>query len=325
MLVAFVPRGNALERVEVASGGKVPEGTIWADMLSPTADEDRAVESAFGVMVPTREEMVEIEPSSRLYIENSVRYMTATLICHSDTETPKTTVVTFILGNGRLVTVRYDEPRPFNMLASRLTRSCAPTATGESVMIDLLDAVIDRCADILERIGADVDRTSQGIFEREANADHSLKSFREILKDIGKKGDLNSKVRESLVSIGRLVLFLANEAEGLRLQKDQRSLVKSMARDVSSLTDHSSFLANKVTFLLDALLGMVNLEQSNVTKIFSVVAVVLLPPTMVASIYGMNFSNMPELGWEFGYPIALLVMLASSILPYLYFRWRGWL
>jgi magnesium transporter len=275
--------------------------------------------------VPTREEMVEIEPSSRLYIENGVRYMTATLICHSDTETPKTTVVSFILGNGRLVTVRYDEPRPFNMLASRLMRSCQPTANGESVMIDLLDAIIDRCADILERIGADVDRVSQSIFERDSSAEHSLKSFREILKDIGKKGDLNSKVRESLVSIGRLVLFLANEAEGLRLQKDQRSLVKSMQRDVSSLTDHASYLANKVTFLLDAILGMVNLEQSNVIKIFSVAAVVLLPPTMVASIYGMNFRHMPELEWTYGHPLALTLMLASAILPYAFFKWRKWL
>jgi magnesium transporter len=325
MLVAFVPRGSALERVEVTAGGKVPDGTIWADMLTPTAEEDRAVESAFGIMVPTREEMVEIEPSSRLYIENGVRYMTATLICHSDTETPKTTVVSFILGNGRLVTVRYDEPRPFAMLASRLTRACQSTANGESVLIDLLDAIIDRCADILERIGGDVDRVSQSIFERESTAEHSLKSFREILKDIGKKGDLNSKVRESLVSIGRLVLFLANEAEGLRLQKDQRSLVKSMQRDVSSLTDHASYLSNKVTFLLDAILGMVNLEQSNVIKIFSVAAVVLLPPTMVASIYGMNFRHMPELEWTFGYPLALTLMLASAILPYAFFKWRKWL
>ena len=121
------------------------------------------------------------------------------------------------------------------------------------------------------------------------------------------------------------MLFLANEAEGLRLQKDQRTLVKSMARDVSSLTDHASYLSNKVTFLLDAILGMVNLEQSNVIKIFSVAAVVLLPPTMVASIYGMNFRHMPELEWTFGYPLALGLMLASAILPYAFFKWRKWL
>jgi magnesium transporter len=325
MLVAFVLRGSALERVVVPEGASLPEGTIWADMFAPTAEEDRAVESAFGVMVPTRDEMVEIEPSSRLYIENGVRYMTATLIAHADTELPKTTVVTFILGGGRLVTVRYDEPRPFAMLASRLGRSCSPTATGESVLIDLLDAIIDRAADILERIGAEVDRVSQSVFERNTASGETQGSYQEILKTIGKKGDLNSKVRESIVSIGRLVLFLANEAEGLKLQKEQRSLLKSMARDVASLADHATFLANKVTFLLDATLGMVTLEQNNVIKIFSVAAVVLLPPTMVASIYGMNFRHMPELDWIYGYPYALALMLAAAVVPYTIFKWMKWL
>jgi magnesium transporter len=325
MLVAFVPRGNALERIAVALGEKVPEGAIWLDLFAPTPEEDRAVESALGISIPTREEMVEIEPSSRLYVENGVRYMTATLICHADTETPKTTVVTFILAGGRLVTVRYDEPRPFGMLTSRLTRTCGPGVSGESIMIDLLDAIIDRAADILERIGAEVDRVSQDVFERTSGNGTAGRSYQDILKTIGQKGDLNSKVRESMVSIGRLVLFLATDAEGQTLQKDQRSQVKSMARDVASLTDHGSFLANKVTFLLDATLGMVTLEQNNVIKIFSVAAVVLLPPTMVASVYGMNFRHMPELDWTYGYPFALLLMLAAAILPYAFFKWRKWL
>jgi magnesium transporter len=132
-------------------------------------------------------------------------------------------------------------------------------------------------------------------------------------------------VRESMVSIGRLVLFLANDAEGLKLQKEQRSLLKSMTRDVASLADHATFLANKVTFLLDATLGMVTLEQNNVIKIFSVAAVVLLPPTMVASIYGMNFRHMPELDWIYGYPYALALMLAAAVVPYTFFKWMKWL
>ncbi|MEX2127927.1 MAG: magnesium transporter CorA family protein [Xanthobacteraceae bacterium] len=325
MLVAFVPRGNALERVVVAENVSVPEGAIWLDLLSPTAEEDRAVEAAFAIAVPTREEMAEIEPSSRLYIENGVRYMTATLVHHADSDSPATTVVTFILGGGRLVTVRYEEPRPFAILSSRLTRACPPTATGVSVLIDLLDAIIDRAADVLERIAAEVDLLSRRIFERRGARDDPRQSYQTILRAIGKKGDLNSKVRESLVSIGRLVLFLANEAEGLRLERDQRTFVRSMARDVTSLTDHASFLANKITFLLDATLGMVTLEQNNVIKIFSVVAVVLLPPTMVASIYGMNFQYMPELEWKLGYPLALLLMLAAAIFPYAFFKWKKWL
>ena len=141
----------------------------------------------------------------------------------------------------------------------------------------------------------------------------------------GRKADLTSKARESLVSIGRLVLFLANEADVLKLPKEQRAQIKSMARDASSLTDHATFLANKIQFMLDAVLGLVQLDQNNVIKIFSVAAVVLLPPTMIASIYGMNFKHMPELNWEYGYPMALLLMLASAILPYAYFKWKRWL
>jgi magnesium transporter len=169
--------------------------------------------------------------------------------------------------------------------------------------------------------------SSRSAFSKGNQPNVATHSYKEILKTIGRKGDLNSKVRESMVSIGRLVLFLANDAEGLKLQKDQRSLLKSMARDVSSLNDHASFLANKITFLLDAILGMVNLEQSNVIKIFSVVAVVLLPPTMVASIYGMNFEYMPELQWTVRLPAWRFRhdAGAAAILPYVFFRWKKWL
>jgi magnesium transporter len=166
MLVAFLPRGNSLERVPIPEGGSVPAGAIWLDLVSPTVEEDRAVEAAVGVGVPTREEMAEIEPSSRLYIENNARYMTATLICHADSDRPATTAITFILATGRLITVRYEDPRPFAIVGAKLGRVCSPTATGESVLIDLLDAIIDRAADILERIAAEVDLVSRRIFER---------------------------------------------------------------------------------------------------------------------------------------------------------------
>jgi magnesium transporter len=325
MLIAFVPRGNTLERVPVPEGSPVPQGAVWLDLVSPTAAEDRAVESAFGVAVPTREEMAEIEPSSRLYIENNARVMTATLLFNSQTERPQITPVTFILAGNRLITVRYEDPKPFAIVAAKLARACPAGVTGEMIMIDLLDAIIDRAADVLERAAADVEVVSRRIFERRGARDDPKQSYQAILRSIGRKGDLTSKIRESLVSIGRLVLFLANEAEGMKLLRDQRALVKSMARDVTSLTDHSTFLANKITFLLDATLGMVSLEQNNVIKIFSVVAVALMPPTLIASIYGMNFQFMPELHWKYGYPAALVLMLAAAIAPYLYFKWKKWL
>src|SRR5438067_11222812 len=155
MLSVYVPRGTTLERQAVENGGTVPDNAAWIDLLAPTQVEDKLVERALGIAVPTREEMQEIEVSSRLYIENGARYMTATLMCQSESATPKTTAVTFILTGHKLVTVRYDEPRPFTLISNKLARTCAPTISGESIMMDLLDAVIDRAADILARAGAD--------------------------------------------------------------------------------------------------------------------------------------------------------------------------
>jgi magnesium transporter len=325
MLSVYVPRGTSLERVQLAHGSPVPESAVWFDLVTPTLTEDKLVERHLGIAVPTREEMQEIEVTSRLYVENGARYMTATLMCQSDTETPKTTPVTFILSGHRLITVRYDEPRPFMIVGNKLSRVCTPTVNGESVLMDLLDAVIDRAADILERIGLEVDQVSHSIFEPAGTrADHS-RSYNEILKAIGRKGDLTSKVRESLVSIGRLLLYLANEADSMRWAKETRAQLRGMQRDVQSLSDHAAYLSNKIQFLLQAMLGVVSIEQNNVIKIFSVAAVGLMPPTLIASIYGMNFRHMPELDWFWGYPLAIVLMVLAAALPYYYFKWKKWL
>src|SRR5882724_1643400 len=180
MLTAYLPRGNSLAREVVSETGPVPEGTIWFDLVTPTVAEDKLLERTLAIAVPTREEMQEIEVSSRLYIENGARYMTATLMCQSDTASPKTTAVTFILSGHKLVTVRYDEPRPFALISNKLARSCAPNITGESVLMDLLDAVIDRAADILERAGADIDGISHAILESEGGVMSRGQRFKEM-------------------------------------------------------------------------------------------------------------------------------------------------
>jgi magnesium transporter len=324
MLWVYVPRGTSLDRIPVTSDD-VPESAVWFDLVNPNQQEDKVVERQVGIAVPTREEMQEIEVTSRLYVENGARYMTATLMCQSDTYTPKTTPVTFILSGHRLITVRYDEPRPFMIVGNKLARNCAPTVNGESVLMDLLDAVIDRAADILERIGSEVDQVSHDIFEPEKEGADRSRNYNDILKAIGKKGDLASKVRESLVSIGRLLLYLANEADSMKWAKEPRALLRGMQRDVHSLSDHAAYLSNKIQFLLDAMLGVVTIEQNNVIKIFSVAAVALMPPTLIASIYGMNFKHMPELDWHYGYPIAIILMVAAAAFPYFFFKWKKWL
>ena len=325
MLSVYVPHGPCLERSDVTPNGKLPENGIWFDLVSPTIAEDKLLERHLGIAVPTREEMLEIEVTSRLYVENGARYMTATLMCQSDTDQPRTTPVTFVLAGNRLVTVRYDDPKPFSLISNKLARLCPVHVTGSMVLMDLLDAVIDRAADILERIGADVDQVSHEIFEPEQSTTSSARNYRAILKAIGRKGDLTSKVRESLVSIGRLLLYIANEADNMKWAKEMRGELRGMQRDVHSLSDHAAYLSNKITFLLDAMLGVVNLEQNNIIKLFSVMAVVLMPPTLIASIYGMNFKAMPELEWAHGYPMALVMMLMAAVLPYFLFKWKKWL
>ncbi|HEY8334380.1 MAG TPA: magnesium transporter CorA family protein [Tardiphaga sp.] len=326
MLAVFTPADSALKRSEPADLAALPDSAVWIDMVKPSPDEDHAVERLAGIEIPTREDMQEIEISSRLYIENGARYMTASLMCAADTESPRISPVTFILTRQRLVTVRYDSPKPFALVEMKLARLAPPNANGETVLLELLDAVIDRCADILERAGADVDQVSHDIFEPdESMRTGHAKRYSEILIAIGRKGDLTSKVRESLVSIGRVVTFVTAEADGVKWSKEMRAQLKTMQRDVASLTDHASYLSNKITFVLDAMLGVVNLEQNNIIKLFSVMAVVLMPPTLIASVYGMNFRLMPELQWEHGYPMALIMMLLAGALPYAFFKWKKWL
>ena len=238
MFSVFVPSESALKKAVIEDLTAVPENAVWIDLVNPSAAEDKAVERLAGIAIPTREDMQEIEISSRLYMENGARYMTATLMCHSDTDMPRTTAVTFILGDHRLVTVRYDLPKPFALVEAKLARSCTPSVTGEMVLMELLDAVIDRCADILERCGAEIDQVSHDIFEPESARHGQAKRYSQILISIGRKGDLTSKVRESLVSIGRVVTFLSAVVEGVKWSKDMREQLKTMQRDVASLTDH---------------------------------------------------------------------------------------
>ena len=210
MLTAFVPVGGTLKRVDDVDLDALPQEAVWIDLKTPSPGEDKAVEKLVGIEIPTREDMQEIEISSRLYTENAARYMTATLMCATDSGSPRTTPVSFILTDHRLVTVRYDEPKPFLLVAGKLARGCQSNITGDHVLIDLLDAVIDRNADILERAGADVDSVSNQIFEPSAERGHA-RTYSQILLIIGKKGDLVSKVRESLVTIGRLISFVAGK------------------------------------------------------------------------------------------------------------------
>jgi magnesium transporter len=322
MILAYSSRNGTLRLVSLAVDQALPEDVIWIDVLDPTAEEENSVESMLGLDVPNREEMQEIEVSSRLYQEAGAFFMTATLIAGSDTDSPTSVPITFVLAGHRLVTLRYADPQPFRAFAAQVQRQGAPCSTGEAVLVDLLDVVVDRLADILERVQRDMDQLSLEVFGA-GNGGPDV-DFKVVLRKIGRAQGLTSRARESLVSIGRLVTFLSRPGEGTLDRTSGRSL-KTLSRDVVSLSDHASFLASGINFQLDATLGLINIEQNTIIKIFSVAATVFLPPTLIASIYGMNFDFMPELRWPGGYPFAILLMILSAILPYWYFKRRGWL
>jgi magnesium transporter len=323
MLTTYENRSGVLEPHK--NPRRIAEETVWIDLLNPKEAEETKVERALKLDVPTREEQREIEASSRLYQENGAHFMTATVLHQADMTEPVATPITFILAGNRLITLRYAEPRAFAIFAARCARPETNLTTGVTVLIGLIETIVDRLADFIERIQGEVDKLSHSIFEMEGGAATRQQRFDVSLKSIGREGEITSRARDSAHSLGRLLTFLAHAANERKEDKSVKARIRTAARDVASLADHVSFLSNKIVFLLDATLGMINIEQNNIIKIFSIAAVVFLPPTLVASAYGMNFEFMPELKWAFGYPLAIVLMVVSAVVPYVFFKWKGWL
>lgn len=322
MIVAYSSVQDKMESIEVDVGQfNNIEQAVWIDLISPTKKEEKFIEEFLKIDIPTKKEMKGIEHSSRLYKESGSIFMTATMIAHSKSAEPKADPVTFILSEKKLITIRYIEPHSFKMFIQRIKKMDATEYSPEKLLINLYEATIDRLADILETLSQKFDEISKRIFH---NHTYGPVNYKLLLQRIGSNGDLGAKVRESLVSFNRLLVFF-EQSVGASFDTDSKIRFTTMLKDLSSLTDYANFISNKVNFLLDATLGMVNIEQNNIIKIFSVAAVIFLPPTLIASIYGMNFHHMPELDWRIGYPMAIVVMIISSFLPYRYFKSKKWL
>ena len=330
MLRLFVSNNDHLEiaACDLASVPAKPAGAAWYDLFNPTPEEDRFVGASLGIDIPTREEMKDIEPSARLYKEAGAEFMTMTAMANLDTDQPVKSPVTFVLRENILVTVRYSDPKPFKLFPVRAAKpgGVSPGGGGEAVMLGLMDAFIDRLAQVLENTSDEIDQISHEVFRSRSRGDkRAPQDLQSVIEQIGRKGELLTMARESLLSILRLTSFHQAGGEGKKATAAMRQEAKTLQRDATALADHAAYLSNKVNFLLDATLGLINLEQNQIIKIFTVASVAFLPPTLVASIYGMNFDVMPELKWMFGYPLAIIIMVASAILPFAYFKRRRWL
>jgi magnesium transporter len=305
--------------IDVIGGWVMPPDTLWIDMIEPSHGEDAAVERALGISIPTRAEMSELEASSRLYREGGATYVTADILHRGDDDLPGIDPVTFVLTKGPMVTIRYFDPRPFTLFTDKLEREPALCSTGAAMFLNLMEAIIDRASDVLSGLAAKVEGVGVHVFSEGRTV-----GFKHLVTKLGRAHMANSRIEQSLAGLSRVFAFVAVD-DWFEHADEPREHLHSLSRDAASLISHNHSVAAGINFQLSAALGLINIEQSSIFKIFSIFTAVLMPPTLIGAIYGMNFDHMPELRWLGGYPFALALMVTSALAPLLYFRRRGWI
>ncbi len=316
---------SGVHQATLAPGTLLPPGTVWLDISDPTPQESASIAQLLRIELPTRDETHEIELSSRLYLGNGASYMIADVVA-SNGQRAETHSVTFILTDRHLVTLRFRELVPFQQFQARALQTPEILVSSEVALIGLLEAIIAHGGVLLRELSSDLERVSQIIFWDPSQEDKRVREgigLRTAISGIGHAGERSSRIQQSLLSVDRLLVFHGEYAKPTR-GSPLSSRIESMSRDTASLLENAEFLSGKAGFLLDATLGFINAEQSQIIKILSVATTIFLPPTLVGTIYGMNFDVMPELSWPYGYPIAIGIMLLSSVLPYIYFKRKGW-
>lgn len=328
MLTVFPAPADAHIDTLVPHGqGHVHEGALWIDMLDPDEATRQLVEATTGLHVPTRDELSEIESSSRLSRVGDALYLSMPGLVRPDGGDARTSPVGFVLAPDRLLTVRFSHLPAFETYAARCRMGSNTDRTSTALLLGLCETLIDRIADVLEREGEELDAVSRRVFRpapgRRIRPRRTETELRALLRNVGRVGDLVSNIRDTLTGLARLIPFVLANAPWIT--PEQKTRFKTLRADIASLTDYDSHLAGKVQFLLEATLGFIGIEQNNIIRVLTVVSVVGVPPTFFASMWGMNYKGMPELDWAFGYPLALLVIVLSAVLPLVWFRIRGWL
>lgn len=307
-------------------GAELSSEIIWVDLLSPSPEEKQFVERMLKVRVPSEELLNEIEASSRLVYDHELLYLSSPAVRVDEFKEAYLTAVGFIIGPRVLVTVRFSAMPIFDHVAQRVT-SDDSLENGMCVFTSLLEAMVDRGADVLEHLGITTDKLSRAVFKgglvRSKRPVRSSRRLREALENIGDLADRLAKVRDVLLGVGRIATF-AGDVGSQWITPSSKKRLEAVSKDVSSLSDYETRLSDKIQLLLDAVLGFINIQQNDLFKILTIVSVVGVPPTILVGIWGMNFKEMPELNWSFGYPLAWLAVIASGLLPLLWFKRRGW-
>ncbi|QKF78205.1 magnesium/cobalt transporter CorA [Arcobacter defluvii] len=317
MINCYVKKGNRLnviEGIEFFDSNEDKNSVIWIDMLLPTIDEIRAVENLFDMKFPTKQESEEIELSSRYWEENN-RIEINSYFLINDNKSAFNETVSFILQGTLLISVRYKKLESFNTFTKKLLISPREFKNGYSIFCQIIDIRIDADADTIENLSKEITKIRKHVFTDYSNDDE------EILEKISYFEDLNMKIRENLTDKQRILNSL------LKSQKfvDDKNELPIMLKDIKSLIDHTNFNFERLDYLQNIFIGILSIEQNKVIKIFTIVNVIFLPPTLIASIYGMNFEFIPELHWEYGYIFSIVFMIISSITPILIFKKKGWI
>ena len=308
----------------------LPTGVVFIDLLKATREEAQYVERVSGLELPSAHRLSEIEASSRLAMQKDALLVTSPVVYRSEDASVKTCPVGFVLTRDFLITIRFVELRAFtDFLSYKPFRVKNRERAATEVFLGLLEVAVDRMADAMEQVGADLDLMSKRIFDPDGDGRVSARPNRverrltRTLKAIGRNGELTSHARDSLLGLGRLVAYVGTHASDWFSTPDKARL-ETLRQDITSLNDYETRLTDKVQFLLDSTLGFINIEQNRTFKILTIVSVIGVPPTFVVGLYGMNFKNMPEYDWVFGYQWGLLLIIISVLVPTLWLKWRGW-
>lgn len=301
---------------------------FWIDLLTPDAEELRYAESLCAIEMPTKDEMREIEATSRLYCEDGGRFMTTSVLSRVETDDPIIAEITFILKGKVLITIRHTDSYSFRVFSHQLLRM--QDTNRDLVFTGLLETLVDRQADVLERFGADLDALSKKVFgtrsrRKNEEDDPDTDDLRDALEELGRVGDLITRQRDALVNLLRLITYAGNEDACMNPQESLYGALRPVSRDVNSLSEYASFLSNKINFMLDAVLGLINIEQNDIVKVFTIMSVVFLPPTLIASIYGMNYDWMPFLHTTWGFWLALALMVLAGVIPLVVFKLKRYI
>lgn len=318
MLYGFALNEHRLRQLSLEEDGDALYQASWIDLLRPTEEERRRVELIYRQNLPEPNEINEIEATARFFEDEGGLHLHSYFSHREEGRIDYSTVV-FTLSSGRLFTLHDYELPAFRILRLRARREPGLITDATSILLALFETKLEELADLLEEIHTGLERVGKLILE---DSEESNGDLEDAIDELARQEDHNGKVRMCLMDTQRALTFLLRRGH---LNDEQIGRVREILRDVDSLLPHSAFLFEKINFLMDAALGFISIEQNRTIKIFSVVAVVFLPPTLIASIYGMNFDFIPELHWSLGYPMAVIMMIISSFAPYLYFKRKGWL